>query len=124
MRLSRASDERRRLRSSYDASFGTAPALRLPAGAWRLPSLDAPPAATVARAAGVGLLALTHISSRYFGRDVRREAETVFPNTVVPKDFDTIEVPFEERGAPRLVKGGALRQRGSEAPADPVSSLP
>ena len=81
-------------------------------------------AATVARAAGVGLLALTHISSRYFGRDVRREAETVFPNTVVPKDFDTIEVPFEERGAPRLVKGGALRQSGSGAPADPVSSLP
>jgi len=55
---------------------------------------------------------------------VRREAETVFPNTVVPKDFDTIEVPFEERGAPRLVKGGALRQSGSGAPADPVSSLP
>ncbi|MDQ5821524.1 MAG: ribonuclease Z, partial [Actinomycetota bacterium] len=81
-------------------------------------------AATVARAAGVGLLALTHISSRYSGPDVRREAEAVFPNTVVPKDFDTIEVPFEERGAPRLVKGGARRQRGSEAPADALSSLP
>jgi ribonuclease Z len=81
-------------------------------------------AATVARTAEVGLLALTHLSSRYFGRDVRREAETVFPNTVVPKDFDTIEVPFEERGVPRLVKGGALRQRGSEAPLDAVSSTP
>jgi ribonuclease Z len=81
-------------------------------------------AATVARAAGVGLLALTHLSSRYFGRDVRREAETIFPNTVVPRDFDTIEVPFEERGAPRLVKGGALRERGAEAPTDAVSSTP
>jgi ribonuclease Z len=78
-------------------------------------------AATVARAAGVGLLALTHLSSRYFARDVRREAETIFPNTVVPKDFDTIEVPFEERGTPRLVKGGALRS-AAEAPTDSVSS--
>jgi hypothetical protein len=25
----------------------------------------------------------------------------------VPRDFDVIEVPFPERGAPRLVKAGA-----------------
>jgi hypothetical protein len=36
----------------------------------------------------------------------------IFPNTVVPKDFDTIDVRFEERGGPELVKGGALTRRG------------
>jgi ribonuclease Z len=68
-------------------------------------------AATTAREADVGLLALVHLSSRYFGRDAAREARTVFPATVVPKDFDTIEVGFDERGGPRLVKGGALHRR-------------
>ncbi len=67
-------------------------------------------AAKLARDAGVQLLALTHISSRYGGGQVAREARTVFAETVVPKDFDTIEIPFEERGRPRLHKGGALDQ--------------
>jgi ribonuclease Z len=67
-------------------------------------------AASLARDAGVQLLALTHISSRYGGGQVAQEARTVFPETVVPKDFDTIELPFEERGKPRLHKGGALDQ--------------
>jgi ribonuclease Z len=66
----------------------------------------------VARAAEVKLLALTHLSNRYFGGEVVREARTIFPNTVVPKDFDTIDVRFEERGGPELVKGGALPRRG------------
>jgi ribonuclease Z len=35
----------------------------------------------------------------------------VFPDTVVPRDFDLIEVPFPERGAPRLVKSGARPPR-------------
>jgi ribonuclease Z len=65
-------------------------------------------AAEIARQAGVRLLALTHLSNRYFGPEVAREARAVFPETAVPKDFDTIEVPFRERGEPRLVKGGAL----------------
>jgi len=64
-------------------------------------------AAELARAAGVRLLALTHVSPRYFGPELLREARSVFPATVVPRDFDTIEVPFPERGEPRLVKGGA-----------------
>jgi ribonuclease Z len=63
-------------------------------------------AAACAREADVGLLALVHLSSRYLGRDAAREARTLFPETVVPKDFDTIEAGFEERGGPRLVKGG------------------
>ncbi len=65
-------------------------------------------AAELARVAAVKLLALTHLSNRYFGPEIAREARAVFPDTVVPKDFDIIDVPFPERGAPTLVKGGAL----------------
>jgi ribonuclease Z len=61
-------------------------------------------AAEIARDAGVRLLALTHLSTRYFPREIRDEARAVFPNTVVPRDFDAIDVPFPERGAPHLVK--------------------
>ncbi len=61
-------------------------------------------AAEIARQAEVRLLALTHLSTRYFPRDVRDEARAVFPNTVVPRDFDEIAVPFPERGEPALVK--------------------
>ena len=67
--------------------------------------------AELARDAGVALLALTHVSPRYFGPELVREAREIFPATVVPRDFDTIEVPFPERGEPRLVKGGALPER-------------
>jgi ribonuclease Z len=28
----------------------------------------------------------------------------VFERTVVPRDFDAIEIPFPERGEPRLVR--------------------
>jgi ribonuclease Z len=61
-------------------------------------------AAELARDAGVRMLALTHLSTRYFPREVRDEARGVFENTVVPRDFDAIEVPFPERGEPALVK--------------------
>jgi ribonuclease Z len=73
-------------------------------------------AAELALAAGVRLLALTHLSNRYFGPEIVREARTVFSETVVPKDFDIIDVRFPERGGPRLVKGGALGT-GEEAEA-------
>jgi ribonuclease Z len=72
-------------------------------------------AAEIARVADVGMLALTHLSSRYFGPDVAREARAIFADTVVPKDFDVIEIPFAERGAPRLVKGGVAHPREPEA---------
>jgi ribonuclease Z len=61
-------------------------------------------AAELAAAAGVTILALTHISPRYGGREVREEARAAFENTVVPRDFDRVEVPFPERGEPELVK--------------------
>ena len=73
-------------------------------------------AAGVARDAGVKLLALTHISSRYFGGDVEREAREVFADTVVPRDFDVVDIPFPERGPPELVKSGA-RSRKAEVPS-------
>jgi ribonuclease Z len=77
-------------------------------------------AAEIARRAEVGLLALTHLSNRYFGPEIAREAREIFPDTVVPRDFDVVDVPFEERGTPQLVKGGALHRREPE----PVSSAP
>ncbi len=74
-------------------------------------------AALAASVAGVRLLALTHISSRYFGSEVAEEARQVFPETVVPRDFDVVEIPFPERGGPVLVPRGARRPRA----AAPVS---
>jgi ribonuclease Z len=71
-------------------------------------------AAEIARDAGVRLLALTHLSTRYFPRDVRDEARATFPATVVPRDFDAIAVPFPERGEPTLVKPEA--EEGSRRP--------
>jgi ribonuclease Z len=65
-------------------------------------------AAEIARLAGARMLALTHLSNRYFGAEIQREAREVFAETVVPRDFDIIEIRFAERGGPRLVKGGAL----------------
>jgi ribonuclease Z len=71
-------------------------------------------AAEVAQRANVTMLALTHISNRYFGSEIAEEARAIFPETVVPRDFDVVEVPFAERGTPHLVKGGASRRREQE----------
>jgi ribonuclease Z len=73
-------------------------------------------AAEVARSAEVRLLVLTHLSNRYFGGEIEREAQAVFPDTVVPRDLDIIVVPFQERGSPELVKGGATHKHGSPQP--------
>lgn len=80
-------------------------------------------AARVGLAAGVRLLVLTHISGRYFGPELAREARGVFPATVVPRDFDVIEIPFAERGEPRRVKGGAAPlERPRTASDDPSTA--
>jgi ribonuclease Z len=68
-------------------------------------------AALVAREAGVRLLALVHLSSRYHGPDVADEARALFPDTVVPRDYDVVEIPFPERGPPELLPRGARRGR-------------
>jgi ribonuclease Z len=59
-------------------------------------------AAELAREADVRLLALTHVSTRYAGAEIRDEARAVFERTVVPRDFDSIEVPFAEKGQPEV----------------------
>jgi ribonuclease Z len=70
-------------------------------------------AALAARTAGVRMLALTHVSTRYFGHQVVEEAREVFPATVVPRDFDVVEIPFPERGVPELVRSGARTRRAA-----------
>ena len=70
-------------------------------------------AAAVAAEAHVKLLALVHISSRYHVGKVLEEAQEVFEPTIAPKDFDVIELPFPERGEPRLVPNGAVDDGGS-----------
>ena len=66
-------------------------------------------AALVAREAGVKLLALTHVSTRYFGHEVVAEARELFPDTVVPRDFDVVQIPFPERGARSSSAPGHVR---------------
>jgi ribonuclease Z len=72
-------------------------------------------AAALARDAGVSLLALTHLSSRYGGRELRDEARAIFPRTEVPRDFDAIEVPFPEKGEPELVRWTGSAPRPDES---------
>jgi ribonuclease Z len=76
-------------------------------------------AAEIARAAEVRMLALTHISTRYAGGELREQAREVFPDTEAPRDFDTIELPFPERGAPRLIR---WRSEATPPPAAVVAS--
>ncbi len=70
-------------------------------------------AAETATAADAGLLALTHLSGRYGGREVLEEALATFPRSVLPRDFDSIEIPFAEKGPPQLVRP----ERPAPAPA-------
>ena len=83
-------------------------------------------AAALAREAEAGLLALTHLSSRFLPREVRAEAEAVFPNVLVPRDFDQIEVPFPERGEPIVhpAKGGGERRGGSDVASEAPATVP
>ena len=52
-------------------------------------------AATLARQAGVKRLILTHISRRYREKEVLAEAQAIFPNVTVARDFDTFQVKHE-----------------------------
>lgn len=84
-------------------------------------------AAELAAAAGVHMLALTHISPRYAGGEVRDEARTAItradgatePEVIVPRDFDRVEIPFPERGEP-------VHIRASDRPPqpEPVAEAP
>jgi ribonuclease Z len=59
-------------------------------------------AAELACAAGVGTLVLTHVSSRHTWHELRDEAREVFRGALLPRDFDTLVVPYPEKGGARL----------------------
>ena len=54
--------------------------------------LTAKQAAELAKEAGVKKLILTHISRRYRERDVLEEAQAIFPESVVARDFDGFQI--------------------------------
>jgi ribonuclease Z len=68
-------------------------------------------AAELARDAEVKMLALVHVSSRYNVGAVLDEARAAHPNVHAPRDFDLVEIPYPERGEPRLVENGARAER-------------
>jgi ribonuclease Z len=68
-------------------------------------------AAEIALAAQVRMLAITHSSARYEEGELFAQAQEVFPATEAPRDFDTIAVPFPERGAPVLERWPERRAR-------------
>ena len=73
-------------------------------------------AGELAGEAGVQMLALTHVSPRYGGHELRDEARAAFAaalnedagvapeRVIVPRDFDRVEIPFPERGGPVHLK--------------------
>ena len=78
-------------------------------------------AAELASAAGVTMLALTHLSPRYAGSELRDEARAAFAGpperVIVPRDFDRVEIPLPERGGP-------VHVRASEDQPVPVVAEP
>ncbi len=56
-------------------------------------------AAQIAKEAKIDMLLLTHISARYLGKavsDLEKEAQGVFLNSKVVRDFDIIEIPLKK----------------------------
>lgn len=53
-------------------------------------------AAEFARKAGVKKLLLTHISRRYREKDILAEAQAIFPDSIVARDFDTFSIKRPE----------------------------
>jgi ribonuclease Z len=78
-------------------------------------------AAELAAAAHVEMLALTHVSPRYGGAELRDEARAVFSNTIVPRDFDRVSIPFPERGGPVHIKAS---ERPPEPEAERAPAVP
>jgi len=91
----------------HDSSFMTADADR----ARETGHSTGAQAGGVAAEAGVKMLAMVHISARYHVGKALAEAREVFPGSVAPRDFDQIELPFPERGEPRLERGGACGEK-------------
>ena len=84
-------------------------------------------AAELAREASVRMLAITHVSSRYVGGELREQAREIFPATEAPRDFDTIAVPFPERGGPVLERWSdrqARERNQTQRAAGPLAGHP
>ncbi len=64
--------------------------------AQRFGHITAAQAARLAQAAEVGQLFLTHLSRRYREQEVLSEAQAIFPNSTVVRDFDRIKVVKEK----------------------------
>ena len=62
----------------------------------RFSHMTARHAAELALQANAKQLILTHISRRYRNRDVLKEAQSVFPATMVARDFDTYQIKKDE----------------------------
>jgi ribonuclease Z len=75
--------------------------------------LDGRPGRARSRSTPTSSCSLSPHLARYAGGELRDEARAVFEDTELPRDFDTIEIPFAERGAPRLIRFG-------EAPGRPA----
>lgn len=75
-------------------------------------------AAELAASAEVRALALTHLSARHRPTDALAEARTRFPGALLPRDFDLLEIPFPERGAPLHVPGGGRVRPSAAASLD------
>jgi ribonuclease Z len=58
--------------------------------------LTARQAAELAVRANVKKLIITHISRRYREKDVLKEAQAIFPNSFVARDFDSFQIKREE----------------------------
>lgn len=58
--------------------------------------LTARQAAELAVKANVKKLIITHISRRYREKDVLKEAQAIFPNSFVARDFDSFQIKREE----------------------------
>ena len=54
--------------------------------------LTAAQAASLAKEAGISNLILTHLSRRYREREIYQEAQEIFPNTIVARDFDVFQI--------------------------------
>ncbi|MEH3055007.1 MAG: ribonuclease Z [Patulibacter minatonensis] len=73
-------------------------------------------AAEVARDAGVRLLAVNHVAARVHAGELEREVQEVFPDSVVVRDFDEIELPLPDRGAPVHRRWNARAAAAQEQP--------